>query len=233
MARVALCPARLPFRGWRTTLEATAAEVLSAADWHARAAAHAGARRRASSPRTWPAGATAQAHPVHDFLFTYYSQRPAQLRRWHPGFGVALADAEERAAWKGYAVDRLDRLGVARASSPRRRPWCPRRSRCCSATAARPANFGCFGLHEWAMVHRLSEDTTRHPDWPLRLGPAGTDRGGGVAPGRLLALRRVPLLHPVGPAAQRAPARSRTTGRRTSSRPACTPTWTSTSTPSG
>ena len=32
-------------------------------------------------------------HPVHDFLFTYYSQRPAQLRRWHPGFGVALEDA--------------------------------------------------------------------------------------------------------------------------------------------
>ena len=22
------------------------------------------------------------AHPVHDFLFTYYSQRPAALRRW-------------------------------------------------------------------------------------------------------------------------------------------------------
>ena len=32
-------------------------------------------------------------HPVHDFLFTYYSQRPAQLRRWHPGYGVALAGA--------------------------------------------------------------------------------------------------------------------------------------------
>ena len=26
-------------------------------------------------------------HPVHDFLFTYYSFRPAQLRRWSPGFG--------------------------------------------------------------------------------------------------------------------------------------------------
>jgi hypothetical protein len=41
------------------------------------------------------------------------------------------------------------------------------------ATAGRPANFGCFGLHEWAMVHRADE--TRH-DWPLRLGRAGTDR---------------------------------------------------------
>ena len=24
-------------------------------------------------------------HPVEDFLFTYYSHRPAQLQRWHPG----------------------------------------------------------------------------------------------------------------------------------------------------
>ena len=24
-------------------------------------------------------------HPVHDFLFTYYSFRPAQLLRWSPG----------------------------------------------------------------------------------------------------------------------------------------------------
>ena len=28
-----------------------------------------------------------------DFLFTYYSLRPRQLRIWHPGFGVALAGA--------------------------------------------------------------------------------------------------------------------------------------------
>ncbi|MGH3335208.1 MAG: 3-methyladenine DNA glycosylase, partial [Nocardioides sp.] len=41
-----------------------------------------------------------------------------------------------------------------------------------TATADRPASFGCFGLHEWAMVHRADE--TRH-DWPLRLGRSGTD----------------------------------------------------------
>ena len=35
-------------------------------------------------------------HPVHDFLFTYYSFRPAQLRRWSPGYGVVLADARWR-----------------------------------------------------------------------------------------------------------------------------------------
>ncbi|MCW2785973.1 MAG: 3-methyladenine glycosylase [Marmoricola sp.] len=40
------------------------------------------------------------------------------------------------------------------------------------ATASRPANLGCFGLHEWAMVYRTED--VRH-DWPLRLGTGGTD----------------------------------------------------------
>ena len=70
--------------------------------WEARAAAHAArvdvwvqphlARRRQGIK-----------HPVHDFLFTYYSQRPAALRRWHPGWGVVLEDADaEYADQKGY-----------------------------------------------------------------------------------------------------------------------------------
>ncbi len=40
------------------------------------------------------------------------------------------------------------------------------------ATQGRTASLGCFGLHEWAMVHRT--DDVRH-DRPLRLGAAGTD----------------------------------------------------------
>lgn len=42
-----------------------------------------------------------------------------------------------------------------------------------AATSSRPGTFGCFGLHEWAMVHRA--DATRH-EIPLRLGAAATDR---------------------------------------------------------
>jgi hypothetical protein len=41
------------------------------------------------------------------------------------------------------------------------------------ATAGRPANFGCFGMHEWAMVYR--SDEVRHAAYPLRLGPSATD----------------------------------------------------------
>ena len=58
----------------------------------------AGARRRAHAARVdiWvqphlERRRRGEKHPVHDFLFTYYSQRPAALRRWHPGCGVALA----------------------------------------------------------------------------------------------------------------------------------------------
>ena len=49
--------------------------------------------------------ARGERHPVEDFLFEYYGHRPAQLRRWHPGLGVALAEAPEYAAWSGYVVD--------------------------------------------------------------------------------------------------------------------------------
>jgi hypothetical protein len=104
----------------------------------------------------------------YDFLFTYYSQRPAQLRRWHPGYGVRLADAPAYEALKAYANGAVTASYVAS-----QRPLLVALRRLLAATAARPANFGCFGMHEWAMVYGAEE--TRH-DWPLRLGAAGTDQ---------------------------------------------------------
>ena len=95
-------------------------------------------------------------HPVHDFLFTYYNFRPAQLLRWNPGFEVE-----------------------SRTSGSAERPTHPQLARVAQvhellvATAARAGNFGCFGLHEWAMVHGSEEN--RHP-MPLRLSAADTDR---------------------------------------------------------
>jgi hypothetical protein len=111
-----------------------------------------------------------EKHPVHDFLFTYYSHRPAQLRRWHPGAGVALAGSPPHADWTDYrrdgevvAVDLpvvLDRRGRAIAYF----------ADLLRATAERRPLFGCFGLHEWAMVYRTPE--VRHESWPLRLSEA-------------------------------------------------------------
>ncbi len=144
-------------------------EVLGRSSWEPRAEAHAARVDAFVRPHLERRGARVK-HPVHDFLFTYYSQRPAQLRRWHPGYGVRLADAPEYAGLKGYADGAVSAEYVAS-----QRPLVESIHALLSATAARPAHFGCFGLHEWAMVYRLGADETRHADWPLRLGGAGTD----------------------------------------------------------
>jgi hypothetical protein len=134
--------------------------VLDEEVWRARAAAHE-ARVDALVADHLERRRDGVAHPVHDFLFTYYSFRPTQLRRWHPGYGVTLAGRESEAvtdedvAAKRALVEGIHTLLVA--------------------TAGRPANFGCFGMHEWAMVYRQSPQETRHAAWPLRLGTAGTD----------------------------------------------------------
>jgi len=144
-------------------------------EWRSLESAHA-ARVDALTAEHLTRRADARRHPVADFLFTYYSHRPAQLRRWHPGPGVALTGAVERADWRFYrsegdvAVLDVDQLLAARGSSVRFiRDLLAR-------TAARPAQLGCFGLHEWAMVYRQEPEQVRHADWPLRLGSEGTDR---------------------------------------------------------
>jgi hypothetical protein len=115
------------------------------------------------------------AHPVEDFLFTYYSFRPAALLRWHPGHDVALAEAGEYAALKGYAERRPGTVAVDPTYVVAQRPLLTATLALLEATAARSPQLGCFGLHEWAMVHRLPPDQVRHARWPLRLGAAGTD----------------------------------------------------------
>lgn len=113
-----------------------------------------------------------EQHPVEDFLFTYYSHRPAQLRRWHPGFGTVLAGDPPHSGWSGYVRTgggvTLDRAYVQRRSETVR--WI---RGLLAVTASRPAFTGCLGLHEWAMVYRSRE--IRHQAWPLRLGSDGTD----------------------------------------------------------
>ena len=42
-------------------------------------------------------------------------------------------------------------------------------------SAQREPRYGCFGLHEWAMVLGLPQDEVRHRAWPLRVTPAEVD----------------------------------------------------------
>jgi hypothetical protein len=114
-------------------------------------------------------------HPVEDFLFTYYTQRPAGLRRWHPGYGVVLADAGEYVDLKGY-VETSAGATVSREHVLSQRRLLRGLHNLLTATASRPAQLGCFGMHEWAMVYRLDRSDVRHAAWPLRLGSTGTDQ---------------------------------------------------------
>lgn len=115
-----------------------------------------------------------QSHPVVDFLFTYYSFRPAALRRWHPGYGVVLGGdaAREYTGYSGYHAVPTGTT-VEQRQLVKRRATLEFTAELLAETASRPAQLGCFGLHEWAMVYRA--DDVRHGSVPLRLGRAGTD----------------------------------------------------------
>lgn len=148
------------------------APPLASEQWRARAQEHE-ARADALTAEHRARASRAQRHPVEDFLFTYYSYKPSVLRRWHPGAGGVLADAPERREWRWYAADGATgalvdagRFRAERGSLYRGVVGLLR------ATRDRAPVFGCFGLHEWAMVYRT--DRPRHAE-PLRLGAAGTD----------------------------------------------------------
>ncbi|MGO1166617.1 MAG: 3-methyladenine DNA glycosylase [Janibacter sp.] len=118
-----------------------------------------------------------ERHPVEDFLFDYYSHRPGHLRRWDPGPGIALADATDtHSDRRGYIVDAegTARLDIADVVERRGRALTFVRG-LLTATLSRPGTHDCFGLHEWAMVYRLSPGEQRHEQLPLRLGQERTD----------------------------------------------------------
>ncbi|GED98050.1 3-methyladenine DNA glycosylase [Gordonia crocea] len=148
--------------------------TLSPAQWTARADRHRD-RIDALIGDYLDARHTGGKHPVVDFLFTYYPYRPAQLRRWHPGYGTVLAapDAGDHpyAGARGYRPV-AGGVTVGREYLQRRERTLRTTRALLVATAARAPRLGCFGLHEWAMVYRSGAPRHRIP---LRLGPAGTD----------------------------------------------------------
>lgn len=131
--------------------------------WRARQAAHERRVDRLVGPHL-ARRARGEKHAVEDFLFTYYSLRPARLRRWHPGAGVTLILDDGR----------RESLDVA-AFLARRGEAVGHFADLLRATASRPAHLGCFGLHEWAMVYKHGADDERRHPAQLRLGAAGSD----------------------------------------------------------
>jgi len=114
-------------------------------------------------------------HAVHDFLFTYYSCSPQKLKQWVPSFQESLIiNSEIRNThpwlsdyWFSLEGDVLS-LNKERIQESTRGLATFIASLCNNILNQAP-RFGCFGMHEWAMVYKLSPDELRHKGRPLRL----------------------------------------------------------------
>jgi hypothetical protein len=151
---------------------AATATLLAETDWLARRSAHE-TRVRAWTDPHQARTARGEKHPVYDFLFSYYAFRAAWLRRWHPGPDVILSGdaAREFLRWPEYR-ETADGIALNPAAlPPHRREFVAWLRDLLTTMQTRPAFFGCFGLHEWAMVYRQTPDELRHNAWPLRFPP--------------------------------------------------------------
>lgn len=107
--------------------------------------------------------------PVMDFLFEYYAFRPSHLERWSPGLGVVLKGIDI------YSPPELSELAISGSEAwldPALFPDNRRESArwmltLLENTSEAEPSFGCFGMHEWAMVYRA--ETVRHHSLPLRM----------------------------------------------------------------
>lgn len=135
-------------------------------DWHSRRDAY---RARVGPLAADRVARSGRKHPVYDFLFEYYSYRPAHLLRWSPGVGVvlegaALADAD----WPHLFHECAGGIVLLPESFPeKRRAYLTWATDYLQIVGDREPQFGCFGLHEWAMVYRTED--IRHSRVPLRI----------------------------------------------------------------
>lgn len=145
-------------------------ETLDEPAWRDRAERHLQRTMPWVAPRQ-QRRARGESHPIDDFLFDYYPYSVARLTVWHPGVGVEvtgdvtrfLEHPAYRRTEHGAVVDpehvqtRRSRLDLA--------------IRLLDRTSQREPEFGCFGMHEWAMVYGLEQEQIRHASHRLRLRP--------------------------------------------------------------
>lgn len=151
---------------------------LSRSAWQAKA------ERQAKRAAVWthPFRARRSAgelHPIDDFLFIYYRHKPSQLEQWHPGPDIGLEHAPLGEHFKPAhygTVSGITRLKPDQMKAATRNRLTEALRLCCQVQSKPPA-FGCFGLHEWAMVYRGdTEGEIRHAErLPLRLSQEATD----------------------------------------------------------
>ena len=112
-------------------------------------------------------------HPVYDFLFTYYSFSPSKLKHWVPSFEEELAIEENSKlpSFNPYWFEISNH--TLKLNSKRLQGQALSLvafiEELCLAVMERTPRFGCFGLHEWAMVYRLPPEELRHHGYHLRI----------------------------------------------------------------
>lgn len=123
--------------------------------------------------------ASGQLHPIYDFLFIYYRNKPSHLEAWHPGYGIGLEEAQLGNAFKEAHYAERDGTTLLDPSkmNDSTRHRLEMALRLCKTVHKRVPAFGCFGMHEWAMVYRGdAEGEIRHEErLPLRLSQDETD----------------------------------------------------------
>lgn len=116
-------------------------------------------------------------HPVNDFLFVYYSFSPKKLKQWVPSFTESLTitpETHREYPWLNeYWFEKKENiLSYNKARIHEGALYIAQFiADLCKNIQQRPRRFGCFGLHEWAMVYKSSPEAIRHQGYPLRLSP--------------------------------------------------------------
>jgi len=149
-----------------TSTESALASVLDEGQWRQRAREHKERAGQWIEPHL-ERRRRGVAHPVLDFLFDYYPYSPGRLSTWHPGLGTHLLGDWNPSSCADYYVQHNGQWTVdpERASKKRLELALS----ILEGTEFRPAQFSCFGMHEWAMVYRIAPERIRHSQQPLRL----------------------------------------------------------------
>lgn len=153
-----------------------ALQPLTTTEWQARADAHLERAQRWTIPYKERRSRREQ-HPVHDFLFQYYMYSTGKLETWHPAPSESIEDSPD--ARERFAPPRYRALAGVIGRDPAALSLQEREQledivRLLVSTQTRPANFGCYGVHEWAMVYR-GHDVRHAGIAPLRLAQEEVD----------------------------------------------------------
>jgi len=109
-----------------------------------------------------------EKNPVIDFLFEYYRFRHSHLMNWSPGIGIRLEKTDLCEPDISELMSSQTEYFIDPKTIPENRidsfEWI---TEILISSSEKPPSFGCFGMHEWAMVYKAKK--IRHSYLPLRM----------------------------------------------------------------